>query len=155
GFGMLSASVWISPHDRSAQVRQSFADHTSVRLDVLHARSESAAADRDMAARSWDLAGLNKDYGSLLDHYRPRLARHRAGEPGGREALIERMRLSPDYRLFPFRDPDLPPELLPEDWTGRAAHEVFLETHGLLRREAEAYVDRLLATQQSPASTEE
>ena len=62
------------------------------------------------------------------------------------------MRLVHDYRPFPFRDPDLPPELPSEDWTGRAAHEVFLETHGLLRREAEAYVDRLLATRQSPPS---
>ena len=65
---MLSASAWISPHDRVAPVRQSFADHTSVRLGVLHARSENAEADRDMAARSWHLAGLNKDDGALLDH---------------------------------------------------------------------------------------
>jgi phenylacetic acid degradation operon negative regulatory protein len=144
GFGPMSASVWISPHDRAAEVRQSFADHTSVRLDVLHARSEGAAADRDMAARSWDLAGLNKDYGELLERYRPRVARYRASEPRGREALVERMRLVHDYRLFPFRDPDLPPELLPEGWTGRAAHEAFLEAHGLLRGEAEAYVDQLL-----------
>jgi phenylacetic acid degradation operon negative regulatory protein len=144
GFGPMSASVWISPHDRVAEVRQSFADHTSVRLDALHARSEGAAADRDMAARSWDLAGLNKDYGELLERYRPRVARYRASEPRGREALVERMRLVHDYRLFPFRDPDLPPELLPEGWTGRAAHEAFLEAHGLLRGEAEAYVDQLL-----------
>jgi phenylacetic acid degradation operon negative regulatory protein len=97
-----------------------------------------------MAARSWDLAGLNKDYGELLERYRPRVARYRASEPRGREALVERMRLVHDYRLFPFRDPDLPPELLPEGWTGRAAHVAFLEAHGLLRGEAEAYVDQLL-----------
>lgn len=145
GFGLLSASVWISPHDRAAEVRESFAGHASVRLDVLHARSEGAAADRDMAARSWDLTGLDKDYGELLDRYRPRVTRYRAGELRGREALVERMRLVHDYRLLPFRDPDLPPELLPEGWTGRAAHDVFLEAHGLLRGEAEAYVDQLLS----------
>ncbi|MGW1720402.1 PaaX family transcriptional regulator [Streptomyces sp. NPDC002156] len=145
GFGMLSASVWVSPHDRIAQVRESFADHPSVRLDALHARSEGAAADRDMAARSWDLTALNKEYAELVDRYRPRLARYRAGELRGRDALVERMRLIHDYRLFPFRDPDLPPELLPEGWVGRVAHEVFLEAHGLLRAEAEGYVDLLLA----------
>ncbi|WP_246113486.1 PaaX family transcriptional regulator [Streptomyces montanus] len=144
GFGMLSASVWISPHDRLAQVEESFADHSAVRLDMLRARSAGTAADRDMASRSWDLEGLNKDYGELLDRYRPRLAAYRAGEVHGREALVERIRLMHDYRLFPFRDPDLPPELLPKGWTGRAAHEVFLEAHGLLRAEAEAYVDRLV-----------
>ncbi|RVX38510.1 PaaX family transcriptional regulator [Nonomuraea polychroma] len=145
GFGMLSASVWISPHDRIKQVRADFADHPAIRLDVLRARSEGAAADREMASRSWDLDGLDKDYRALLDHYRPRLARYRAGEVRGREALVERMRLIHDYRKFPFRDPDLPPELLPEGWSGRAAHELFLEAHGLLRSEAEAYVDRLVA----------
>ncbi|MFI7703863.1 PaaX family transcriptional regulator C-terminal domain-containing protein [Nonomuraea sp. NPDC049480] len=144
GFGLLSASVWISPHDRVAQVRADFADHPAIRLDVLRARSEGAAADREMAARSWDLTALDKDYRELLDHYRPRLAVYRAGELRGREALVERMRLIHDYRMFPFRDPDLPPELLPEGWCGRTAHEVFLEAHGLLRSEAEAYVDRLI-----------
>lgn len=143
GFGMLSSSVWISPHNRIAEVRASFAEQTSIRLDALRARSEGATADRDMATRSWDLAALNKDYGELLDRYRPRLAVYRTGEPRGREALVERMRLTHDYRLFPFRDPDLPPELLPEDWTGRLAHGVFQEAHGLLRAEAEAYVDQL------------
>ena len=145
GFGLLSASVWISPHDRIAEVRRSFADQPSVRIDALHARSEGVAADRDMAARSWDLTALGKEYGELLDRYRPRLARYRAGELRGREALVERMRLVHDYRLLPFRDPDLPPELLPEGWAGRLAHEVFLEAHGLLRAEAEGYVDEVVA----------
>jgi phenylacetic acid degradation operon negative regulatory protein len=149
GFGPLSASVWISPHDRSAQIGADFSEHSAIRLDLLRARSEGIAADRDMAARSWDLTALNKDYGELLDRYRPRLVDHRAGRLRGREALVERMNLIHDYRLFPFRDPDLPPELLPEGWTGRIAHEVFLEAHGLLRAEAEAHVDRLLADAES------
>ncbi|WP_155057614.1 PaaX family transcriptional regulator [Streptomyces blattellae] len=144
GFGLLSASVWISPHDRVAEVRESFADQPAARIDALHARSEGAVADRDMAARSWDLAALNKEYGELLDRYRPRLAGYRAGELRGRDALIERMRLIHDYRMFPFRDPDLPPELLPEGWVGRQAHELFLEAHGLLRAEAEGYVDEVI-----------
>jgi phenylacetic acid degradation operon negative regulatory protein len=147
GFGLLSASVWISPHDRIGEVRESFADQPSVRIDVLHARSEGAAIDRDMAARSWDLAALDKEYGELLDRYRPRLARYRAGELRGRDALVERMRLIHDYRMFPFRDPDLPPELLPEGWVGRVAHDVFLEAHGLLRGEAEGYVDQVIAAE--------
>lgn len=57
---------------------------------------------------------------------------------------MPRTRLMHDCRLFPFHDPDLPPELLPEGWSGRAAHEVFLEAHGLLRAPAEAFVDSVL-----------
>jgi phenylacetic acid degradation operon negative regulatory protein len=143
GFGSLSAAVWLSPHDRIEQLRAGFADQPAVRLDTFRSRSGDIAADRDVAARSWDLAELNRDYIQLLEHYRPRLPGYRAGELRGRQALVERTRLIHDYRLFPFRDPDLPPELLPEGWSGRAAHEVFLEAHGLLRAPAEACVDEL------------
>ncbi|MCX6465687.1 MAG: PaaX family transcriptional regulator [Pseudonocardiales bacterium] len=143
GFGPLSSSVWLSPHDRLDDVVRAFADEPAVRLDVFRTRSAGPAADRDIAARAWDLAALDRDYAGLLARYRPRLVGYREGGPAGSAALVERMRLVHDYRRFPFRDPDLPPELLPPGWSGRAAHEVFLEAHGLLRAPAEACVDDL------------
>ena len=123
---------------------EAFAGEPAVQLDVFQSRSTGTAADRDIAARSWDLEGLDRAYGELLETYRPRLAAYRSGELQGARALVERMTLVHDYRRFPFRDPDLPPELLPEGWCGRLAHEVFLEAHGLLRAPAEACVDALV-----------
>jgi len=146
GFGPLSSSVWLSPHDRLDDIKASFVDRPVIRLDTFRARSGSAAVDRDMAARSWGLDALNRDYTEMLEHYRPRLARYRGGELQGRSALVERVRLVHDYRAFPHRDPDLPAQLLPEGWAGRAAHEIFLEAHELLRQPAESYVDELLAS---------
>jgi phenylacetic acid degradation operon negative regulatory protein len=146
GFGPLSSAIWLSPHDRAGEVAAAFADSPAARLDTFRSRSGGPEADRDIAARAWDLKGLDDDYARLLEVYRPRLARYREGAPAPREALVERMRLVHDYRLFPFRDPDLPPELLPADWHGRRAHETFLEAHGLLRASAEACVDELLGT---------
>lgn len=58
------------------------------------------------------------------------------GVAGGAEALVERTRLIHEYRMFPFRDPGLPAELLPADWRGRAAHDLFLAGFGLLRAPA-------------------
>lgn len=144
GFGPLSPAVWLSPHDRGGQVRAAFAEDPTVKLDIFKSRSEGPEADRDIAGRAWDLAGLDRAYAEQLEEYRPRLPRYRAGELRGAEALVERMTLIHDYRLFPFRDPDLPHELLPEGWHGRAAHEVFLEAHSLLRGPAEEYVDTVL-----------
>jgi phenylacetic acid degradation operon negative regulatory protein len=146
GFGALSASVWISPHDRLEEIKKAFADEPAVRLDVFRSRSTGADADRDLATRSWDLAGLDRDYAALLAVYRPRLPGYRAGELSGPAALVERAQLVHDYRLFPFRDPDLPPELLPEGWSGGLAHEVFRSAHGLLRAPAEACVDQILGS---------
>jgi phenylacetic acid degradation operon negative regulatory protein len=150
GFGQLSPSVWVSPHDRVEQIRTEFAGRPAVRLDVLRARSEGPERDREMAARSWDLAELDRDYTELLARYRPRLAGYRENPLVGAAALVERTRLMHDYRRFPFRDPDLPSELLPADWTGREAHRVFLEAHELLRAPAEAHVDELLDAERGP-----
>ena len=147
GFGPLAQSVWVSPHDRVGEVREAFVENSSVRMDLLHARSEDSKHDREIAARAWDLTRLNQDYDRLLTLYQPRLDSYRAGELVGQEALSERMRLVYDYRKFPYRDPDLPPELLPDDWVGRTAHEVFLQAHSLLRSPAEAYVDDLIGAE--------
>jgi phenylacetic acid degradation operon negative regulatory protein len=143
GFGPLSASVWVSPHDRAGQVSDEFAGQPSVQLDIFRSRSNGNGADLGIAARAWDLAALDRDYQSLLGRYGPRLAEYREGGLDGRAALVERMRLVYDYRHFPFRDPDLPPELLPEGWQGRKAHDVFLQAHGMLRAPAERVVDEL------------
>jgi phenylacetic acid degradation operon negative regulatory protein len=145
GFGPLSASVWVSPHDRTRAVRQEFADLPNVKIDALHSRSDGVEFDRDIADRCWDLAELDRDYAALLQRYRPRLTEYRRGGLTGAQVLVERIQLIHDYRHFPFRDPDLPPELLPEGWSGRVAHQLFLEAHSLLRAPAEAYVDELLS----------
>lgn len=152
GFGPLSASVWISPHDRVQQVRDAFEGVSAVQLDVFRSRSPNTEADRDIAARAWDLGELDRDYAQLLETYEPRLDRYRRGRLSDAEALVERMRLVHDYRHFPFRDPDLPLELLPAGWSGRRAHDVFLEAHGLLREPAERCVDTLVDRVTAPTA---
>jgi phenylacetic acid degradation operon negative regulatory protein len=145
GFGPLAPSVWLSPYDRTKQVLGHFAaSSAALQLDTFRSRSAGDEADRSIAARAWDLDGLDRDYRDLLGRYAPRLAEYRAGGLDDRAALVERMRLVYDYRHFPFRDPDLPPELLPGDWPGRQAHDVFLQAHGLLRVPAERAVDTVL-----------
>ncbi|MEU0989207.1 PaaX family transcriptional regulator C-terminal domain-containing protein [Streptomyces sp. NPDC005953] len=146
GFGPLASAIWLSPHDRTDDVLAAFAHSPAIRLDTFSSRTSGLEADRDIASRAWDLKALDQEYAELLARYRPRLARYRAGALTAEESLVERMHLVHDYRLLPFRDPDLPPELLPAGWHGRQAHEVFLEAHGLLRARAEEHVDTVLGT---------
>ncbi|SNR22933.1 transcriptional regulator, PaaX family [Actinomadura mexicana] len=143
GFGPLAPSTYICPHDRVQQVLENFADEPVVRLDALHCQSRSLPVDREMASRCWDLDTLNEDYRELLRTYRGRLPSYRAGHLSPKEALVERMRLTYDYRKFPFRDPDLPIELLPAGWAGREAHEMFLEAHSLLGPPAQRFYDEV------------
>ena len=144
GFGALAASTWICPHDRLTTVEEKFAGIPAVRLDLLRAQSKGLTYDRDMAQRCWDLTELNHDYVEFVERYRQLMPRFRSGRMPAREALVERTRLIQDYRKFPFRDPDLPTDLLPARWMGCEAHELFLEARGVLRTSAERHVDTVL-----------
>lgn len=144
GFGPLAASTYICPHDRLQRIAEHFADEPAVRLNLLTCQSNGLAVDRDMAARCWDLDTLNADYNQFLATYEPRMAKYRTGALRPKDALVERMQLTYDYRKFPFRDPDLPVELLPERWAGRRAHDMFIEAHDLLQQPAEQYFDELV-----------
>jgi phenylacetic acid degradation operon negative regulatory protein len=49
------------------------------------------------------------------------------------------------YRASPYVDPNLPRELLPDDWLGYRATRLFQQYHDLLSEEAEVYMDAVLA----------
>ncbi|WP_185063767.1 PaaX family transcriptional regulator C-terminal domain-containing protein [Pseudonocardia eucalypti] len=145
GYGPLSPSVWLSPHDRVDEVKLAVAQWSSVRMDLFSAASEGPQVDRAMAARSWDLDELNRDYAELVAEFEPRLEHYSSGDLAGQDALVERTRLVGRYRESLYRDPELPVQLLPEDWAGWTAHKVFRQAHELLREPAEECVASLLS----------
>lgn len=145
GFGSLSPSVWISPHDRAAAIAAAFPGDGPVRLDVFRSRSDNGTSDAELVGRAWDLDELARDYRAWLRRWEPVARRCRRESPRGSEALVLRMRLVRDYRGFPFRDPDLPAGLVPADWPGRRAFELFIDLHDLLEASAEAALDAVLA----------
>jgi phenylacetic acid degradation operon negative regulatory protein len=133
GFGSLAPSTWVSPHDRRAEVAKEWGDEPNVRLQLLMARSGGLDEDRDIARRSWDLDALNAEYGLFLETWEPKVESWNARPLSGADSLVERTRLIHEYRMFPFKDPGLPAELLPTGWRGRQASDVFLTGFGLLR----------------------
>jgi phenylacetic acid degradation operon negative regulatory protein len=54
------------------------------------------------------------------------------------EALLSQIHLVHEWRRFPFLDPQLPTALLPDDWAGRTARELFHDKHGAWRDGAQA-----------------
>jgi phenylacetic acid degradation operon negative regulatory protein len=139
GFGPLAPSTWISPHDRLDAVAAALGQDRPARLDLLIARSRGMSDDLEMVRRCWDLDRLQGDLVELRAAYRARLARYAAAPPQGREALVERISLIAEHRRLPFRDPDLPLELLPPGWAGREVHDLFLAAYELLGPQAQAY----------------
>ncbi|SDD30914.1 transcriptional regulator, PaaX family [Geodermatophilus telluris] len=143
GFGPLATATWISPHERLAEVERALPD-TSARLDLLTCRARDRATDLDMVGRCWDLDALGRDYRDLVARLEALPPAAELAALPGPEALRLRTGLVSDYRQFPFRDPDLPAELLPGDWPGRRAHELVVAAHAALAHPADAFVAAVL-----------
>jgi phenylacetic acid degradation operon negative regulatory protein len=148
GFGPLAAATWVSPHPRLDDVERALGETSTARLELLSCRTRGGAADRDMAVRCWDLEGLGRDYAELVESLEGLPPADGLAALPGREALRLRVELVSAYRTFPFRDPDLPEELLPEGWPGRRAHELFVRAHDALAAPADAYVRSVLERHQ-------
>lgn len=145
GFGPLAAATWISPHPRLETVASALADLSATRMDLLESRSRSRAADREMAARCWDLDGLGRDYVELASIYDQATPAAELARLRGQEALRHQVELVASYRTLPFRDPDLPAALLPEGWPGRRTHAMFTAAHDALHGPADAFVREVVA----------
>ena len=63
--------------------------------------------------------------------------------PDDQTALVTRIHLVHSYRKFPFSDPDLPAELLPDDWPGTRAHDLFLALYEALAGPAQRYYSQV------------
>lgn len=88
-----------------------------------------------MAGRCWDLDGLAHEYSELLSQYSELPPPAELAALPGDEALRRQVMLVASYRRLPFRHPDLPDELLPEDWPGSRVHELFRAAHHLVSPE--------------------
>jgi phenylacetic acid degradation operon negative regulatory protein len=144
GFGPLATSTWISPHQRLHRAEEAIGGKPLVKLELLVCRSGDLGRDRQMAASCWDLQQLNTDYTRLIADLQQKTSKYGRADLTPQQALVERVRLTHEYRKFPYRDPDLPAELLPAGWKGRRAHAIFLETREQLREKAEEFVSSVL-----------
>jgi phenylacetic acid degradation operon negative regulatory protein len=59
------------------------------------------------------------------------------------ECFIERTSLVHEYRKFLFKDPGFPLDLLPNDWSGTKARDLFWNIHQLISVRAVRYFEFL------------
>jgi phenylacetic acid degradation operon negative regulatory protein len=142
GFGQLAPATWLAPHDKLDEAEEALKGEPSAKYDLFEARSRGLKDDRERAAQSWDLQELAHEYRSFIPRCDEIISASESAYTG-RSALITRTRLIHDYRKFPFRDPGLPPELLPADWPAVEAHTKFLQAFDRLRPEAVKYYESL------------
>jgi phenylacetic acid degradation operon negative regulatory protein len=134
GYGPLGPATWVAPRP-SAELTEVLAVEG---LAVRAFHGEHDGDDAELAARAWDLPTLGADYAAFVTQWRPRLSAVDGSAPA--EAFAASQRLLHAWRKFLFRDPGLPPSLLPEDWPGTAAAEFFDGETARLAAAAETFL---------------
>lgn len=141
GFGGLNNGLFISPHDRRRELAEMAERHKlGPTVTVFRAEHILPGDNRALAARCWDLAGLNASYAGFCQAFQGYCE---AAGLSDRDCFLVRFRLINAYRRFPFLDPGLPAELLPSDWLGAQAAALFRDLHERLAPGADRYFDRV------------
>ncbi|NUP51433.1 MAG: PaaX family transcriptional regulator [Catenulispora sp.] len=137
GFGTAAPGVWIAPSHLAEEAR-----HTLERLelaayvDLFHADYLAYADLRESAARWWDLGAVQAGYAEFSAQF----LETDSDPADDAEAFATYLRALDAWRRMPYRDPGLPPELLPEDWHGVQAADIFFGLHDTLRARGLDYV---------------
>lgn len=139
GYGNIGERAWVAP--RPSPEADTLLTEAGVRYDRFTATHVAGTAS--LVERAWDLPALAAAYRSFVADLTPVVA----GAPtdGDDEAAYRaRFRLVHAWRTFLFRDPQLPPALLPTPWAGTTAAE-FFDLHATrLRPAADRFVDKCL-----------
>jgi phenylacetic acid degradation operon negative regulatory protein len=136
GYAELTPHTWVSPFPRAELPEVLQRAGTTARL----ARADSIEPS---PIDSWDLPGLATAYHAFVADA-DRLLGDVARMQSDRAAFATRFRLVHEWRKFLFTDPGLPDELLPDDWPGRAAAELFTLEAERLKPASDRYVTACL-----------
>ncbi|MGW6458093.1 PaaX family transcriptional regulator [Streptomyces sp. NPDC055078] len=143
GFGTAAPGVWIAPahlHDTTVNALRGLG------LDgyaELFRADHLAFGDLHTKVRQWwDLDGLETLYTTFLAEHTPALDRWSdTRERDGLIAFTDYVRLLTDWRRLPYLDPGLPEALLPADWHGIRAAELFFTLKERLEDTARGHVE--------------
>lgn len=121
GFGMLHASLWLSPRNLLGDVRAALSVPRTSRSIVFGTTERLGATEsKSLAATIWALDALNERYKECLVNLRD--IRAVTGDLAATSALLATLR----------DDPQLPQDLLPSPWHGFAALRAFERKFGPL-----------------------
>jgi phenylacetic acid degradation operon negative regulatory protein len=151
GFGPLTTATWISPHDLTDEVIE-LAEKLKVKpyIQIFQTRDRDSNDPAGIVSRCWDLKKIHERYDRFIKEYRSRMEAYRKRTEGGEdipqsEYFVERFKLIDDYRRLPYLDPDLPEELLPDNWLRSEAVDIFGQYHAMLTEKANKYFDSVIA----------
>lgn len=143
GFGTVAPGVWVAPGHLAEETQEVLSRRGLAGYVELFRDAQPALGDlRADVARWWDLGELHDRYAEFIDRHGPVRERGGPGDPA--QAFADYVRLLTDWRRLPYADPGLPRHVLPPDWNGARAAELFAELRGRLAEPAHEQALRLI-----------
>jgi phenylacetic acid degradation operon negative regulatory protein len=159
GFGHLAPGTWVSAHGRRPELENLFADlEVEPYVDLFSGLYKGPSSTEELVERCWDLTGLEAEYRDFIARFRPEyqecLLEENEQPPLSPETcFVRRFWLTHHFQSIPLKDPNLPAVLLPSDWIGFAARELFNDYHRLLGTYANQFVDEVFDHEELPSLT--
>jgi len=142
GYGSIDDHTWVATRpDEEVEALLAEAGLRYERFTASHAAGTPGATA--LVRRAWNLDEIGAAYEQFVRELRP-VVNAVTDASTEEQAYSARFRLVHAWRTFLFRDPQLPPTLLPDRWAGLAAAAFFDRHASRLRPAADRYVDRCL-----------
>ncbi len=145
GYGALAPGVLARPGADRQSLDETLAElGVTDKVVVMNAHTEevmSQSALRELSRSCWNLDELEARYTEFLSRFRPTLTainRSKFLEP--EQCFQLRTLLIHEYRRILLKDTDLPDELLPSDWVGKAALQLAANIYRATYSGAEKYL---------------
>jgi phenylacetic acid degradation operon negative regulatory protein len=145
GFGTVAPGVWAAPGTME-EVAGEAIERIGLRpyVDIFRTRAMDADELRTRVAEWWDLPAIQGEYDDFVARYRDAPALLKGAGDLPRQAFGTYLPMLTEWRRLPYRDPGLPAEVLPADWVGQRAADLFTDLDALLRSPAREHALRTI-----------
>lgn len=139
GFGMMQGSVWVRPNDVTAEIRR-IIRNKNLQWQVKVLSFNMAPADeREIVHRIWKMEKLNEDYRRFVKKTIKRFKKIKAFSFHNDKLLLVALDLlsritEKEYLMLFVKDPQLPSGLLPREWNGKRAYNIYKQLDKYLVR---------------------
>ena len=149
GFGKIAPNVFGHPSPGLRALRELLDSlQLSNRVFVLSARSLDVFATLPLTKlidESWDLQNLEKGYREFSRRFAPFGNAHPAPKLTRSESFIVRTLLIHWFRRVTLHDPQIPAEMLPDQWPGHFAYELCHSIYQMIYRDAEDFLSQTVS----------
>lgn len=155
GFGAIAPTVLACPRCERADVTATLQELGALEDSIIfETRPQDVLASKALRMQvrdSWNIDDLAAQYSEFIQLFRPvwqALREQDKLQPS--DCFLARTLLIHEYRKLLLRDPQLPDELLPGDWEGRAARQLCRNIYRLIYAKAEEWLNGTLETADGP-----